>query len=162
MFDEVGLRFDDARNQNLSLRQLDRFEYAPFMRVTRIRRLQHDRHRAGAQHDVDHIRERNVAVMRPFVIAPAHVQAQTVGWNVGERVIERLDVQFGFLAKFGEAQVGELDVPAHAEIGTIDLQNDTRVGDRFVFVAHRFRNRSEVSLLAAVMFVAKEQRHDAR
>src|SRR5207244_10922195 len=66
-----------------------------------------------------------------------------------------------FRSKLAEAQVGELDVPAHAEICTIDLQYDAGVGECFALVAHRLGDRSEISFLAAVMFVTKEQRHDA-
>ncbi len=115
-----------------------------------------------AEDDVDHVGQRDVAVVRPFVVSPAQVHAQPVRRNVAQRVVERLDVQLRLLAKLRDAQAGVLDVPSHAEVGTVDLQDDARGGDRFIFVAHRLRNGGQVCLVARVMVVAKEQRHHAR
>ena len=65
------------------------------------------------------------------------------------------------LAEFLEVEVGVLDVPAHAEIGAVDLQHEARLGDRLVFVAHRLGDGVEVRLVILVVVVAKEQRHHA-
>src|SRR5437016_3743347 len=71
MLDEVGLRFDDPRDENLALRQLDLFEQRPLVRMTRIRGLDCDRGGTRTEGDVDHVGQRDVAVMRTFVVAPA-------------------------------------------------------------------------------------------
>ena len=38
----------------------------------------------------------------------------------------------------------EPDVPAHREIGAVELQHEPRLHDRFVLGLHRFRDRLEV------------------
>ena len=78
------------------------------------------------------------------------------------RVVERLDVQLRALAEFGEVEVGILDVPAHAEVGTVDLQHEAGLGDRLVFVAHRVGDGVDVGLEVRVMIVAEEQRRPRR
>ena len=77
-----------------------------------------------AEHDVDDVRQRHVAVMRPLVIAPAKVHAHLLGRNVGDRVVEGLDVQLRLLAELGELEVGMLDMPAHRKVGAVDLQDE--------------------------------------
>jgi hypothetical protein len=64
-------------------------------------------------------------------------------------------------AEVHEAEIGVLNVAAHGEIGTIDLQHDAGIGDRLVFLAHRLGDREQVRLLARVIVVAEEQRDDA-
>jgi hypothetical protein len=91
----------------------------------------------------------------------AQVQPQVLGRDVRDRMIERLDVQARALAELGEVQVRVLDVPAHGEIGTIDLQHDAGLGDGLVFVPHRLRDREQVGLVVLVVVVAEEQRHHA-
>ena len=83
------------------------------------------------------------------------------GGDVGERVVERLDVHPGAFAEFREAQVRILDVAAHGEVGAVDLQHDAGFGDRLVFLAHRLGDREQIRLLARVVVVAEEQRDDA-
>ena len=61
------------------------------------------------------------------------------------------------LAEFGEVQVRVLDVPAHGEIGTIDLQHQSGRGDGFIFVPHRVGDGEEIIVLARVVLVAEEQ-----
>ena len=78
-------------------------------------------------------------MMRAFVVAPAQVQAQTFGWYAIERVIQGGNVHLCAFAKFGERQVCVLNMPSHGEVGAIELQIESRVDDRLVFVAHRIR-----------------------
>ena len=79
-----------------------------------------------------------------------------------DRVVERLDVQRARLRNSSRLEVGILDVPAHREIGAIDLQHEAGVGDRLVFVPHRLGDGVEIGFLARVMVVAEEQRDHAR
>ena len=65
------------------------------------------------------------------------------------------------LAERLEIEVGVLDVPAHAEIGAIDLQHEAGLGDGLVFVAHRLGDGVDVGLEILVVVVAEEQRHHA-
>ena len=66
------------------------------------------------------------------------------------------------LAEFLNRQVGILDVPAHRQIGAVDLHGDPGRRNRLVLAAHRLRDREEVRFLARVVVVAEEQRDDAR
>ena len=95
--------------------------------------------------------------MRALVIAPAHVHAQLLGRDIGDGVIERLDMQRGALAEFRHAQIGILDVPAHGEVGAIDLQDEAGFGHGLVFVPHGLGDRRQIGLLARIMIVAEEQ-----
>ena len=67
----------------------------------------------------------------------------------------------GALAKLREAELRVLDVPAHGEVGAIDLQHDAGRGDRLIFVAHRIGDGEQIGLLARIVVVAEEQRDDA-
>ncbi len=95
--------------------------------------------------------------MRALVVAPAQVQAQLLGRNVRERVVERLDVQPRLLAEFLERKVRVLDVPAHAEVGAVDLQDDAGLCHRFILVAHRLGDREKIGFLARVVVVPEEE-----
>ena len=66
------------------------------------------------------------------------------------------------LRELVEAQVGELDVPAHPEIRAVELQDEARPRHRLVLVAHRLGDREEIGLVARVVIVAEEQRDHAR
>jgi hypothetical protein len=66
------------------------------------------------------------------------------------------------LAEFGQIEVGELDVPAHRQVGTVDLQVDAGGRDRLIFVAQPLGDREQIFLVAPVIFVAEKQRRDAR
>ena len=160
MLDEVRLRLDHAHDQHLVRGQLHLLEQCPFVRMTRIGGLDRNCARPGAKDDVDHIAERHVAMMRAFVIAPAQMHAQFLGRDVGQRVIHRLDVELRLPAPFGEAQVRMLDVPPHAEVGTVDLQHDPGVGDGLVLVPHRVGDGEKIRFFACVVLVAKEERDD--
>jgi hypothetical protein len=92
-------------------------EQRPLVRVARVRRFQRDRMRLRLPDDVDHVGERDVAMVRALVISPAKMQPHFFWRNIRKRVVERLDVQLRFLAPLREAEVRVLDVPSHPEVG---------------------------------------------
>ena len=126
------------------------------MGVTGIGGLERDRVRPRAKHDVDDVGEGHVAMMRAFVIAPAHMHAKLLRRNTRERMIERLDMELRALAEFRHAEIGILNVPAHGEIGAIDLQNEAGFGDSLVFVLHRVGDGVNVALEILVIIVAEK------
>ena len=83
------------------------------------------------------------------------------GGTSRERMVERLDVQLGDLAKLGRAGAGELDVAAHREVGAIDLQQEARAMDRVVLDLHRVGERGDIGLVRRVVRVAEELRDHA-
>ena len=162
MLDEVGRRVEHAGNEHLARWQLHTLEQSPLVRVPRVRRLHREAARPRRKQHVDDVAERHVVMMRPLVVPPAHVQPRSLRRHVRQRVIERLDVQARHLAELVEAQVGELDVPAHPEVGTVDLQVDAGAGDRLVLPLHGVGDGEQVLLVARVVVVAEEERDDAR
>ena len=127
--------------------------------MPRICSLQRDRIWLCREHDVDDVGEGDIAVVRAFIVAPAEMHTQLFGRDVGDRMIERFNVQPCALAKVRQAQIGVLNVPAHGEVRAIDLQDETGLGDRFVFVTHGVRNGVNIALEILVVIVAEEQRH---
>src|SRR6266436_2292671 len=116
MLDEIGLGFEDAGDEDLARRQLQRLEHRPFMGVARVGRLEREAARLGQEDHVDDVLERHVAMMRALVIAPAQMEAQLLPRDVGDGVVERLDVKPRLLAEILDAQMCVLDVPAHGEV----------------------------------------------
>ena len=122
-----------------------------------------ERNPAGPRkkNDVDDVGKRHVAVVRPFVVAPAQVHAQLLGRNIRGGAVERFDVQPRFLAEFFQGEARVLDVPAHGEVGAIDLQDDAGLCNRFVLVAHRIGDGEKIGFLAGVMVVPEKKRDHA-
>jgi hypothetical protein len=89
------------------------------------------------------------------------MHAQLLGRDIGDRVVHRLDVERGSLAEGLEIGVVILDVLAHREIRTIDLQHESCAGDRLVFLPHRVGDGVEIGLLARIVIVAEEHRDHA-
>ena len=46
-----------------------------------------------------------------------------------------------------QVEVGVLDVPAHREVGAVDLQHDAGLGDGLVFVPHRLGDGEQIGLV---------------
>ena len=59
------------------------------------------------------------------------------------------------LAELRKIEVGVLDVPAHAEVGAVDLQHQAGLRDGLVFVAHRLGDGVKIGLVVLVVVVAK-------
>jgi len=161
VLNEIRFRLDDPGNNDLALRQLDLLEQGPFMRVARVRSLELDRRWPRCKRDIDDLGEWHVAMVRPLVIAPAQMHPHALRRDRGERMIQRLDMEPRPFAEFLDRQVGILDVPAHRQVGAVDLQGDPGRRNRLVFTAHRLRDREQVRFLARVVVVAEEQRYDA-
>ena len=100
-------------------------------------------------------------MMRALVVAPADMDAQLLGRDVRDRMVQRLDVELRGLAEGLQVDVVILDVLAHREVGAIDLQHEAGARHRLVFGAHRIRDGVEIGLLARVVVVAEEHRHHA-
>ena len=100
-------------------------------------------------------------VVRPLVVAPAQVHADLFRRDVRQGVIERLDVHAGDLAEFLEAEIGEEGVAAKGQVGTVDLQHQTRLGHGLVFLTQRIGDGEQIGLIAGIVSVVKIQRDDA-
>ncbi len=121
-----------------------------------VGRLEGDGAGPPGEHD-DDVGQRHVVVVRALVVPPAEVHARLLGRDTGERLVERLHVKPRHLAELRHAQIGELDVPAHRQVGAIHLEHEARPGHRLVLVLHRLRDGEQVLLVARVVVVAEEQ-----
>jgi hypothetical protein len=52
------------------------------------------------------------------------VHAQPIGRQVGQSVIERLNVERRLVPELVQTGVAELDMPAHRQVRTIDLEHE--------------------------------------
>ncbi len=122
MLDIVGTGVDHAGGKDLVIGNFGICPHFPFMFVARIGGLEQDRCGARLQDDVDHLFERNVMIVRPFIIAPAHMHPHFFRRDIGGRGVQRLDILFGDADEFLVAQILKAGVARHGEIGAIELE----------------------------------------
>ena len=91
------------------------------MRVTRIGRLELNCNQLRFENDIDHFFERNIVIVRPLVIAPAHMHAQRRWRNIAQRMIHDLDLMLCPFQEFRIRQILKTCVSRHGEVGTIKL-----------------------------------------
>ena len=73
VFDEVRRRIDVARYQDAIIRDGLVGQRPSLVAVSGVGRLEQECAEVRAERDRQHHRQRRIAVVRPFVIAPAHV-----------------------------------------------------------------------------------------
>ena len=78
--------------------------------------------------------------------------------HFAQRVVQRLDLQVRIAQEFGVVHIAELDVPAHGQIGCVDLQVKTGRHDGFVLGRHGIGERLQIQLGAGVVRVGLEHR----
>ena len=158
MLDDVRRVADDARNKQFAFRQLDVLPHAPFVLVAHVARF--DRISAGvrAQHQIDDVLQRNVGGVRAVPASPANVKADAVLRQTAQRMIERLHARALEFLELSERRLGIDHVPVVGQAGIVDLQNDSGIGNRFIFVAHRLGGGEDEFLFSRVMkvFAARE------
>src|ERR1700751_4777382 len=86
------------------------------------------------------------------------MDADPISWNVGQGVVESLDMPLDILAELGESRIGELNMTSQRKIGAVNLQNYSRLMNRVVFDLHRLGERVEVGFVRLVVTVRKEDR----
>ncbi len=89
------------------------------------------------------------------------MQPHAIGWDVDQRVIERLDLDLRIPQKRGVVEILEARVTAHRQVGAIQLQQQTRLHDFFVFRPHGFGHRLHVFLMRRVKLIGLEYSHGA-
>ena len=94
--------------------------------------------------------------MRPFVIAPAEMHAHRLGRNAGRRMIERGDIAPGNAQKSLVREVLILVVPGRAQIGRVDLQDETCLDDRLIFFLEGVGQGLDISVFVPVIAVGDE------
>ena len=132
------------------------------MSVSGVGGFEEDRLRLGLPDEIDDVREVDVVVMRPGVVAPAQVHPQLIGRDVPDGVVQRLDVHGGAAPELGDVHVGIGRMPAHGQIRAVQLEGDASRRDGCILVAHRVGDCEDVLLVGGVELVAEEQRRDTR
>ncbi len=82
------------------------------------------------------------------------MKADPLGRQAAQRVVERLDPHHDELLVVGEVRLGGDHVPAGRGRRVVELEDEARVDDRLVFLAHHLGAGVEELLVARVMAVA--------
>src|SRR5216684_6647772 len=93
MFDIVGGRVDDTSDERHPGGKRMALEASILVLVTRIRHREQQRADARGVEMGQDVVERDIAVMRSLVVAPAYVEPRAIGWNVCERAVRRCNHQ---------------------------------------------------------------------
>src|SRR5262245_32752207 len=153
MLDVVGAGIDDSRHEHLLLRERVPGPDFPFVLVARIGAFDQERRWLCPEHGRQNHLQRNVVCVGALVIAPAHVHPHPVGRNIGDRCIQRIDMDLGAAQELGVVQVLEARVPAHRKVRAVDLQNEAGPDDVLVLHAHRRTDRVHVGFVRSVVLV---------
>ncbi len=155
MLDVVGRVPEQPGQQDLPLGQRHVGPDPPLVLVPRVGHLEGVGARVDPQHDRHHVGQRDVVQPGPVVEPVAGVQPDPVLGDAAQRVVERLDVLPRPAAALGlvaAAVVGEdLDQPR-----VVHLQQEARLDDGQVLLAHGLGHRGQVVLLGGVVVVAAE------
>jgi len=133
----------------------------PLVGMARVCGLDGDGLRFYGKNDLDDLGERDVVGVRAFVVAPADMDADHVGRNIAERMIERFGMESGTPQKLRFGEVLKSGVPRHCQIGAIDLQHKTRRDDGGVLFPHRLGDGRDIVFVAAIISVRQEARDHA-
>jgi hypothetical protein len=125
--------------------------------VARIGGFEQDRRGARCEDDVDDFLERDIEVVRAFVIAPADVHSHGLGGYARGRGVERLDVGGDGAKELGFAEVLVAGVAAHREVGAVELELEAGGDDRLVLGPHRRDEVGKVGLVRGVELVRLER-----
>src|SRR5688572_12198934 len=100
------------------------------MLVARVGPLDREAARIYLVKNLEDVGQGYVVVVRAWVVAPADVDADPIGVDTLQRMVERLDVELDRGSKLGHRRVGKLQVTALGEIGAVDLKEEPAANDR--------------------------------
>ena len=162
MLDEIVDRIQNARREDFVVRDLARLRclcpHLPLMRMPRVGPFKQHRGGLCLQHHVNDFLKPNVVMMRSLVIAPAHVHADALCWNVAKRMIERLHLQVCIAQKLSIVHITKLDVTAHREVGRVNLQIQAGGNNRLILSGHRIGQSLQILLGTGVVLVRLKHR----
>jgi hypothetical protein len=162
MLHVVGARIDWTRREHLVVGDLRPRPDLPLVLVPRVGCLEEDRGRPCLEDDADHHPlERNVVIVWPFIVAPAHVHAHLLGGDVGHGGIQRLDVGLSDLEELRVTDVLKARMPRHRKVRAIQLQLVAARGDGFILRPHGADQVGEVLFVTGVVGVGLEGRNES-
>ncbi len=160
MLDEVGQGVDHAGDDDLV--GLERAgQIAILVGVARIGERQHEAANLGLLEDGQDVGERHVAVVRPLVVAPAHVQAHALARNIDQRAVDRRNHALDEIEKLLERPVLVRQVMLERQIRTVELQQEAALHDGVVLDLERIAERRQVGVLVLVVLVEHRRGDDA-
>ena len=158
---QIGRMADHARYEDFPGGQLDVLEDMVFVLVARVRRFEGIGAGVDLQHDVDDILEIHFVDARTDIDAVAGMEADFLGRDAAERVIDHFDP----LGRPVPA-IGDAELRMHHVIGDqariVDLENKSGVDDCFVLFAQRIGDGLLVFLVGAIILVGKSCRDVGR
>src|SRR5215470_8125641 len=126
------------------------------MAMAGIGRFDSDSRDVGFKYDIDDIAQRDVAVVRPLVVAPANMNAHLFGWNRLQRIIEIFDMAFYDFTKLLDAKAGIVRVGARRQVRAVELQDETGVDDGLVLSAHGVGDCLHIGFFVGIIFVSEK------
>ena len=113
---------------------------------------------------IDHGQERlqrHVVSVRAVVVAPAEVQADSIGRDRRHRLVDRVDVEGDRVEEAVHRLVLEEPHALHGQVGAVELQHEAARDDQLVLLAHLAGQRPDVALVRAVEGVEHDRGDDA-
>src|SRR2546425_8762461 len=152
VLDQVGRVADDAGNEDFAVGRPELLEDVVLVLVPRVGRLEGIGARVDLVDDVDDVLQFHIVDPRADVDAVAGVEANLLGWNVAQRVVDRLYAPSGPLPAVRDAEVGVHHVLGD-EARVVDPQHEARVDDGPVLFAKRVGEGLLVLFFGSVVLV---------
>ena len=156
MLDDVGAGVDDARDEDLLRRERDLGKHRPLVLMAGIRPLDRETVCMHLIDDVQNLGEGKVVVVRARVVTPADMDADSVGIDSFQRLVEDLHMELDPGAEVRDRRVRKIQVAAEGEIRTVDLQDESPADDCPVLLAQSITKRGEEGPATGVVRRAHE------
>src|SRR3989442_1320784 len=153
MLDDVRRGVDDAGHEQHAGGQRVAAQRLQLVLVARARERQRERADLCAIDDRQQRLQRHVVRVRPVVVAPAEVQANAIGGQPRDRLVDGVDVQGDGPQEAVERLVLEEARALHGQVRAVELQHEAARHDQLVFLAHLARERLHIALVGAVVGV---------
>ena len=134
MFDIVVGGLNDTRNEQHAIRQGHLAEHLDLVLVARIGKGQTERADLRLIQDRQDLRAGYVVHVRAVAIAPARMEAELVGGDVGKCQVERRHVHFDGRLKLFERTVLKIAGALHRHVRCVDLQDEPPACDVLVLL----------------------------
>ena len=106
MLDKAGQIVDDAGGDDLIVGEWEFLQYAIFMLMPGIGEGQHEPADIGLLEERQYVGERDVAIVGPFVISPAHVEPHPVARHIDDCLVDCCDDALDKSEKLANRAIG--------------------------------------------------------
>ncbi len=153
MLDQCRRMTHYAGGKNLVIGQLHVLPDDEFVLMADVGRLEQIGLRIDRQQHLHDVRERNVVSVRPVPAAPAQVVSNPLRRDVAQSVIEGFHAQRTVALVRLQSHLDADSIPERREPCVVDLEEESRLRDRFVLDAHGVRERKHELFLRRVILV---------